>query len=76
MKVSEAQMRATTKWNTAHYDQVMIRLPKGVREMVNEHCATLGVSKNRFILELLEREIPEVAREMEVRRSEQEEKRD
>lgn len=76
MKVSEAQMRATTKWNTAHYDQVMIRLPKGVREMVNEHCATLGVSKNRFILELLEREIPEVAREMEVRRSEQEEERD
>lgn len=68
---SKAQIRATTKWDAAHYDQVAIKLPKGIRDLVNEHCTTLGVSKNRFILELLEREIPEVAREMENRRSEQ-----
>lgn len=72
---SKAQIKATNKWDGEHYDKIFLTVPKGIRNLVNEHCAALGVSKNRFILELLEREIPEVAREMEVRRSEQEEKR-
>lgn len=73
---SKAQIKATNKWDAEHYDKILLTVPKGIRNLVNEHCATLGVSKNRFILELLEREIPEVAKEMEVRRSEQEEERD
>ncbi|MCR5453190.1 MAG: hypothetical protein K6F00_11240 [Lachnospiraceae bacterium] len=70
MKISEAKYKANKKWNAANYEQISLMLPKGTRDIINRHCEALGISKNQYILALLEREIPELAREMEARRSE------
>ena len=72
MKISDAQYRAAKKWNAANYDKIIITVPKGIRDLITQHCASVGISKNQFILNLMEREIPAVAREMEARRSEKE----
>jgi hypothetical protein len=72
MKISEAKYRANKKWNSANYERIPFDVPKGIRDLVNAHCAELGVSKNQFLMTLIEREIPAVAREMEARRSEKE----
>ena len=75
MKISDAQYKATKKWNAANYDKISLIVPKGIRDLVNKHCEDLGISKNKYILDLLEREIPGVAKEMEARREEMEARR-
>lgn len=72
MKISDARYKANRKWNKANYDLIGFNVPKGIRDLIENHCTTLGVSKSQFLLSLVEREIPEVAREMEARRSEKE----
>ena len=44
-KVSEAQMRATAKYERTKYDKVLLRLPKGT----NERITATGESLNGFI---------------------------
>lgn len=50
MPVSKAQIKATTKYESANYDKILLRLPKGSREEIKEIAAAAGESVNGYIL--------------------------
>ena len=49
MSVSEAQKKATAKYERQNYDKVLLRLDKGERETIKEHAQNMGESTNEFI---------------------------
>ena len=49
MPVSKAQIKATTKYEAAKYDKVLLRMPKGKREAIQAHAETKGESVNGFV---------------------------
>lgn len=49
MPVSKAQIKATTKYETANYDKVLLRLPKGKRAEIKAHAEKRGESINGFV---------------------------
>ena len=48
-KYTEAQKRSAKKWAAVNLDRLSIALPKGSREAIRAHAATLGESTNAFI---------------------------
>lgn len=46
---SEAQRRATAKYNAANYDRVELRLDKGKKEVVRAYAESRGESLNAFV---------------------------
>ena len=42
MPVSKAQIKATTIYETANYDKVLLRLPKGKRAEIKAHADEHG----------------------------------
>lgn len=53
-KYSEAQNRATQKYISKSYDQIVIRIPKGYREKYKLLAEREGKSLNGLIKDLLE----------------------
>jgi hypothetical protein len=49
MPKSEAQSRATKKYNNKSYDSLAIRIPKGERDLFNEYAKQAGLSLAQFI---------------------------
>lgn len=49
MRSTEAQNRAKTRYNRAHYDQVKISVPMGVRDMIQELAEDAGLSMAQYI---------------------------
>lgn len=49
MAISEAQKRATTKWQKANYEQVAIRLPKGEKDTFKAFAEERGLSLAQYI---------------------------
>ena len=60
MAYSQASNKAVQKYSKAHYEQVVIRLEKGLRDKYNEHVALTGESQAEFfrraIAETIERD--------------------
>lgn len=50
MTISDAQARATRKYQKEHYDQLAVRLPRGSREEFSNHAAAQGESLAAFVL--------------------------
>lgn len=50
---SEAQKRATKKYNDRMYDDIKIRVPKGDRERFKAHAEAKGISLNQLIVNLV-----------------------
>lgn len=51
MAMSQAHIRASSKYNKANYEEVKIRVPKGYRDNVLKVAASAsGVSLNEFVL--------------------------
>ena len=50
MSTSESQLRATKKYLREKLDDVRFRVPKGQREIIQQHAAKLGESVNAFIM--------------------------
>lgn len=48
--VTPAQVKATQKFNQRTYDQVNIRLPKGMRDKIQDHSALTGESVREFVI--------------------------
>ena len=48
--VSDAQKRATKKYQSAHYDRAVILLRAGGKDALKDHCAARDKSVNAFIL--------------------------
>lgn len=49
MAVSEAQKKATAKYEAKVYDKTLLRLPKGKLSAIKAHAAARGESVNGFI---------------------------
>ena len=49
MPVSEAQKRATAKYEKERYDKYQMRLMKGKKEVITSHAAKRGESLNGFL---------------------------
>lgn len=47
--VSEAQKRATTRFNQANYEQLAVRLPKGEKEQIKAFAEAAGLSLAQYI---------------------------
>ena len=61
MSYSKAQGKAVNKYIAKNYDQIIVRIPKGKREIYKEHAEAKGKSLNALIIELLDKDMkPEV----------------
>lgn len=49
MAPSEAQKRATAKWQKEKVEEVKFRVPKGERKRLQEHAASQNESLNAFL---------------------------
>ena len=60
MAVSEAQRKATKKWDSEKVDALRIRVKKGMREVIQRHAderqESINAFVNRAILETMERD--------------------
>jgi len=54
MAYSEAQKRATKKYQEKAYDRLELQLKKGMKEVYREQAAARGLSLNAYIVSLLE----------------------
>lgn len=50
MPVSEAQLRATAKYKSEHYDVIKVNVPKGEKDEIRAHADSRGESMNAFVL--------------------------
>ena len=48
-KNSAARIKSNNKWTNAHYDRINIAVPKGQKDIVQNHAAARGESVNGFI---------------------------
>ena len=49
MPATEAQMRATAKWQKEKTDEVRFRVPKGERTVIQAHAKAQGETTTAFI---------------------------
>ena len=49
MPPSDAQKKATAKWNAEKVDRVIFRVAKGKKEQIQEHAAARGESLSAFL---------------------------
>lgn len=49
MAVSKAQQKAVSKYMKENYDEIKVRVPKGLKEGIKAHADARGESTNGFI---------------------------
>lgn len=49
MAVSKAQQKAVQKYVRDKYDRVVLTMPKGKKEVIQDHAAAQGLSVNAYI---------------------------
>ena len=54
MAASEAQKRATAKWQKERVEEIKFRVPKGQKAVIQEHAAQQGESVNAFLSRAVE----------------------
>ncbi len=57
MSYSDAQNRATAKYNKKTYDRIEIVVPKGTKALIREFAQSHGKSVNQLFNELIMREM-------------------
>ena len=57
MAPSEAQKRATAKWQREKVEEIKFRVPKGRKAFVQEHASAQGESVNAFLNRAVEETI-------------------
>lgn len=55
--VTKAQIKATTKYESEHYDKVLVRIPKGHRSVWKGFAECNGTSLNQFIVNCVNEQI-------------------
>ena len=48
-EITPAQRKAVSKYESANYDKILIRMPKGKRDKVKDHAGSRGESVNQFV---------------------------
>ncbi len=51
---SDAQRKAVAKYNAANYEQIQVRVNKGMKDQIKEHAESRGESLNSFINRAIE----------------------
>ncbi len=46
---SKAQQKAVAKYENANYDKILIRMPKGKKDIIKAHADKKGESINGFV---------------------------
>ena len=54
MPASAARLKANAKWDKKAYDKVLLRLPKGKKDIIQNHTAKHGQSLNAFIVRAID----------------------
>lgn len=54
MAYSEAQKRATMKYNAKTYEKITLNVPKGARDRLQDHAALTGESMTAFLMRAAE----------------------
>lgn len=57
MKTTPAQKRAHQKYQHEKVDTIFLRVPKGVRQIVQERAASLELSVNSYVNQLIEEDL-------------------
>lgn len=57
MPYSDAQKRATTKYNAKAYDRIEIKVKKGQKTVIQARAEELNKSVNSYIVDLIEEEL-------------------
>lgn len=59
--MEKAQGKASTKrknrWNAKNYDQLPIRIPKGKKNLIDQHAKLIGKSVNGMVNDLIRTEM-------------------
>ena len=55
MAYTEAQKRASRKYNEKSYDRLYITVEKGKKEKIKEKAQEQGMSLNEFVVNLIEK---------------------
>lgn len=50
MAASEAQKRASKKYNEDKVESIYVRVPKGEKDVIKAHAETKGESVNEFVI--------------------------
>ena len=60
MPYSEAQKRATMKWDKENYDRVYLTVPKGMKQRIDEFAKAQGYDPIRaFIIDVIKEKMGE-----------------
>lgn len=59
MAYSEAQKKATKKYNLKAYDRIELQVYKGEKEKIKQHAESLGLSLNAYITGLIRKDMEE-----------------
>ena len=57
MAYSEAQKRATARYNARTYDRIEIKVPKGEKERISQAAQRQGKSLNAYIVSLIKQDL-------------------
>ena len=57
MKKSEAQKRASKKWDAEKVERITLRVPKGKKEIISKHASKNNESINAMINRLIDDEL-------------------
>lgn len=57
MPYTDAQKRATTKYNAKAYDRIEIKVKKGQKEIIQKRAELLNKSVNGYITDLIEEDL-------------------
>ena len=57
-EISKAQRQCVSRYETANYDKILVRLPKGQRETVKAQADAAGKSLNAYLIGLIEGDDP------------------
>ena len=49
MAISKAQIKATTKYVKANYDEIKLRVPKGYKDEIKAEASIAGESVNEYV---------------------------
>lgn len=65
MPMSDAQYRATKKYNAKSYDRIEISVYKGEKQKIKEYAEKKGLSVNAYITELIRNDMqPKTKKEL------------
>ena len=57
MAVSKAQQKAVSKYMKENYDEIKVRVPKGLKDEIKAHAEARGESANGFIARAISEQI-------------------